>query len=140
MKAIATYLGANQTGAQFVRFLFTGALNSLFGYLIFALLIWCGASLLVALVGANTAGVLLNFQTIGRIVFRTAKWRLLLRFSAVYVGILVLNWFGLSGLVRVGIGTLLAQALLTPILAICAFLAHKFLVFEARPRTTGPTR
>ena|SRR5471032_1820254 len=114
-----------------MRFLFTGVLNTLVGYVIFAILIWLGAPLVGALVAANVAGVLLNFQTIGRIVFRRAEWRLIFRFSAVYVGIFLLNWLGLTALARVGVGTLLAQGLLTPALAVCSFLANKFLVFEA---------
>ena len=132
MKRLVTLVSGDRTTAQFARFLLTGLINTAAGFLIFAVLIWMAVPVVLALLAANTVGVFLNFQTIGRIVFQRAEWSLLLRFSGVYVSIFLLNWFILSQLVRLGVGTILAQALLSPFLALCSFFAHKYLVFEWR--------
>lgn len=132
MKRIGRVLHGAQARAQFVRFVFTGLFNTLFGFVVFVLLVWAHVPLILAVVLANVAGIALNFQTIGRIVFRTAAWRHLLPFVAVYVSVFLINWAGLTGLVRAGLDPIAAQAVLVLPLAICSFLAHKFLVFERK--------
>jgi len=119
------------TRVQFARFVLAGLVNTLFGYCVFALLVFIGMGAFGALVIATVSGVAFNFQTISRLVFRRLDVRLGLRFVMVYVAAFVLNWAGLKALMTVGTSEYLAQAVLTPFVAVMSFVGHKVLVFEA---------
>lgn len=69
---------------QIVRFIAVGVVNTLFGYGIYALLIYLGLNYMVAVLFATVAGVLFNFKTIGHYVFESSDSSLLLKFSIVY--------------------------------------------------------
>ena len=55
-----------RTQIQFVKFLLVGALNTAFGYGIYALLIWFGLRPFLAVGLATVLAVLFNFQSTGR--------------------------------------------------------------------------
>jgi GtrA-like protein. len=57
---------------RFLRFLLVGALNTAFGYAIFLLSLKLGMSVGAALSASTLAGVVFNFQTSRRLVFRSA--------------------------------------------------------------------
>lgn len=69
---------------QVIRFIAVGVVNTLFGYGIYALLIYLGLNYMVAVLFATVAGVLFNFKTIGRYVFKSSDSSLLLKFIIVY--------------------------------------------------------
>lgn len=69
---------------QIVRFIAVGVVNTLFGYSIYALLIYIGLNYMVAVLFATVAGVLFNFKTIGHFVFDSTDRSLLLKFIMVY--------------------------------------------------------
>lgn len=73
-----------QISPAFIRYLLVGGINTLFGYSVFALLIFFGWHYSIALFFATVAGVVFNFQTFGIFVFGKYEWRLIWRFSAVY--------------------------------------------------------
>lgn len=77
--------------SQPIKFLFVGALNTVFGYLVFASLIWSGLRYPYALFAATCLGILFNFKSLGVLVFNNNKNRLLLRFILLYVGLYLLN-------------------------------------------------
>lgn len=121
-----------RSAAQFVRFLFVGALNTLFGYSVFAGLILAGMPAMPALVLAYVVGVLFNFFTTRRLVFNRAERGSLLRFIVAYVVIYFVN-LGLFKLAEAaGASALLAQALCLPPVAAFSFLLLKFQVFRGR--------
>lgn len=68
----------------FIRYLFVGALNTTFGYAVFAALTYLGLHYPQALFLATVAGILFNFKTFGRLVFAQSDWRLIWRFVTVY--------------------------------------------------------
>jgi putative flippase GtrA len=117
----------------FLRFGLVGLVNTGFGYGVFALLvlvgIWSGA----ALVMSTIAGVAFNFQTSRRLVFRSSGRTL--RFIAVYVVVLALNWAALRTLRRYGLPDLESQAFLTLPIAAMSFLGQRTFVFGP---TNGP--
>jgi putative flippase GtrA len=90
---------------QFFRFLLVGMLNTVFGYLLFAGMIYCGFHYVVASLVATCLGTLFNFRTYGRIVFRQTQRSLLWRFILVYVA---LYFFSIA---TIKIGTFFIQNL-----------------------------
>jgi len=126
------------TRVQFVKFLFVGALNTLFGYAVFAALIFAGVAPTPALVLTYVVGVLFNFVTTRRLVFSRSSASLL-RFIAAYVVIYFFNLALFKTVEALGAGPLVAQAVCLPVVAVFSFLLFKFTVFRDRPvRTDGP--
>ena len=76
---------------QIVRFIAVGVVNTLFGYSIYALLIYIGLNYMVAVLFATIAGVLFNFKTIGHYVFDSNDSSLLVKFFMVYALIYGIN-------------------------------------------------
>lgn len=69
---------------QFVKFLFVGGLNTLFGYGVFAVCIFLGVHYSLSTLIATAIGILFNFKTTGCIVFKNSNNKLLFKFLAVY--------------------------------------------------------
>ena len=121
------------TANRFIRFLFVGGVNTLFGYGMFALFIYVGLHYAVASALATVVGVLFNFMTTGTIVFQNRDPRLIFRFVAAYcisyvvgVGVLwVFNQFQVSNYI--------AGAVMTLPMAVFSFFLMKTLVFRKRP-------
>ncbi|HYC36890.1 MAG TPA: GtrA family protein [Usitatibacter sp.] len=116
-------------GAQFVRFLFVGALNTVFGYGVYAAAVLLGWGATVGLVLAYVIGVPFNYFTTGRLVFGRARGSFL-RFVAAYVVIYAFNAALLAGAQALGAGPLLAQAACLPVVAVFSFLLFKLHVFR----------
>ncbi len=114
----------------FVKFIFVGVLNTAFGYLAYALLLFLGLHYTLAVVLSTIAGVLFNFKTTGTIVFKNNNNKLIFKFVAVYaitttLGIIILRMAELAG-----INLYLAGLVSTGICAIIAFLLNKNWVFK----------
>lgn len=132
-----------QDRSQILRFGVAGAVNTGFGYAAFAAFLLAGAGPLASLIGATVAGVLFNFQTSRRFVFRAEAHRDAgrgVRFATVYAVVLALNWVALKGLLAAGVPGLTAQALLVVPMAAVSFLGQKLLVFRAAPETEAGER
>ena len=87
----------------FVKFIFVGVLNTAFGYLAYALLLFLGLHYTLAVVLSTIAGVLFNFKTTGTIVFKNNNNKLIFKFVAVYaitttLGIIILRMAELAGI------------------------------------------
>jgi putative flippase GtrA len=116
---------------RFVRFLAAGAVNAVFGYSVFALLILLHLHYAVAAFFSTVCGVLFNFfVTTGRLVFGNRDpWRLF-RFFGVYavsyvVGVLLLR---LSEILHINV--LVAAAVLTVPMALFSYTLYRILVFR----------
>lgn len=120
--------------SKFVKFLFVGVINTLFGYTIFTLLIFLKLDYRFALLIATIFGVLFNFKTIGILVFETRSNRLIIRFFAVYLSIYLLNIGSLQITNFLGINVLLAQAILLLPLAIVSYFLNKRFVFNSKTK------
>ena len=70
---------------EFVRFMLVGILNTIVGYGLYALFIFLGFNYVLSSLFATILGVLFNFQTIGRMVFKKHCNSLVFRFISVYV-------------------------------------------------------
>ena len=69
-----------------------GILNTVFGYSIYAALLFFGATYLVALFIANAVGVIFNYYSVGRIVFQErGGWIIFGKFVATYAATYIAN-------------------------------------------------
>ncbi len=115
---------------KFVRFLFVGGINTLFGYGVFALLIFLRFHYAIAALFATILSVLFNFKTTGRLVFGNNDNRLIFKFIGVYSIIYILNIGVLKVFKFYEVNMYLAGALVLLPLAVIAFLLNKKFVFR----------
>lgn len=115
---------------RLARFVAVGVLNTAFGYGLYALFVYLGAWPELALLVATVLGVLFNFFTTGRLVFRNSDNALFIRFAAAYAGIYVLNALALRGFVSAGLGPFAAQAMLVPFSVGASFAIMRAFVFR----------
>lgn len=142
-------IAAKVTGLseQFVSFLIMGGVNTVFYYALYSLLIYAGLHYAAAVAIATVCGVLFNFQTFGRVVFKNFQTRLLGRFAAVYAVVYLANVAGLAALERGGLADkYLAGAVLVLPVAMLGYVLNRTFVFnrpaasrENQPRPTDPT-
>ncbi|MGV8835496.1 GtrA family protein [Cellvibrio sp.] len=121
---------------QFIRFLVVGVVNTLFGYSIYALLIYLGLSYIYALLFATILGVLFNFHTIGRLVFQSRDKRLIGKFFAVYAITFCLNLLFINLMIKFELSAYLAGAFALVPTTILSFLLNKFFVFKGKQHET----
>lgn len=114
---------------QFIRFLLVGGLNTLFGYSLFALLIWVGLAYPIAIGLATAGGIAINFQTTGRLVFGSAPLQRSGRFVAVYAVVYVINVVAVSLLLQLGLNVYVANALVILPLALLTYVLQRTFVF-----------
>ena len=124
-----------------------GGVNTVFYYALYSLLIYAGLHYAAAVAIATVCGVLFNFQTFGRVVFKNFQTRLLGRFAAVYAVVYLANVAGLAALERVGLADkYLAGAVLVLPVAMLGYVLNRTFVFnrpaasrENQPSPTDPT-
>lgn len=128
-------LGTRLTGLseQFILFLAMGGINTLFYYSLYSLLIYIGLFYAAAVVIATVCGVLFNFQTFGRVVFKDFQMRLLGRFVCVYAVVCAANIAGLRLLEYVGlVNKYIAGAVLVLPVALLGYVLNKTFVFNRK--------
>ena len=114
----------------FIKFLAVGVLNTLFGYGIFALLLFIGLHYAVASILATICGVLFNFKTTGTLVFNNNDNRLIFKFISVYCLTTALSIGGLKIAKISGINLYWAGLFLTGVMAAITFILQKYFVFK----------
>lgn len=114
----------------FVKYVIVGGVNTVFGYGIFALLIYLGLAYPVALFIATVLGIAFNFKSTGIFVFQSHDNRLIFRFVTVYFLIYFINLIGLKILSGEGLGMYYAAGIMLPFMALVGFIANKKLVFR----------
>ena len=117
---------------RFIRFLFVGGINTLFGYGIFSLMVYLGLNYILAALLATIAGIIFNFHTVGSIVFNDRRYSLLARFILVYFTGYGLNVFGIHFLMKYIDNTYISAAILVMPLAVIMFSLHRKFVFRKR--------
>ena len=94
---------------KFIKFLFVGALNTLFGYLMYTIFISTPLKREYALLLAYMVGVLWNFKTTGVLVFKNNNNKLIFKFISAYVITYFINLLGLNFVNSAGWGKALAN-------------------------------
>jgi putative flippase GtrA len=114
-----------------VRFIAIGIINTIFGYAVFTGLYLTSGDHRLSIVGATVVGVIFNFFTTGRIVFRSFDNQLIFRFMFGYAISLGSNVMLLEVLVRLGVGALVAQLICLPPIVLLTYFVNARLVFRS---------
>jgi putative flippase GtrA len=115
---------------QFLLFCMVGAVNTAFGYSIFAVLLFLGLGRALALLLATCAGVLFNYFSTGRIVFGNRGAGKLPRFVASYGVVYVCNLAVMEALVALGVNAYAAGAISILSSTVIAFVLNRLFVFS----------
>ena len=116
-----------------LRFLVVGGVNTLFGYCLFAFLIWIRLLPEIALALSTVIGVMFNFVSYGKLVYNHLNRNSVPRYVALYV-----IYYGINALLlRLFLDTLhlsvyLTQMMLIPFMALGMFFALPYFVFRRR--------
>ena len=117
---------------RFVMFLIAGGVNTLFYYAVYASLLFFGLPYPAAVVLANCCGIVFNFNTFGRFVFKNFDKRLFLRFVAVYAVLIVVGIAGIRLLLACGVpDAYFAGALMVVPTAALSYLLNRDVVFKS---------
>lgn len=116
---------------RFLRFLVVGGINTLFGYSVYALLLFLQFHYSLAAVVATILGILFNFKTTGRIVFNSRDNRLLFKFIGVYAVVCLVNILALKVFDVFQVDLYLAGFIMIFPMAILGFFLNKMFVFTA---------
>lgn len=114
---------------RFMRFLLVGGLNTAFGYGVFVACLWLGMHYAIAGAIATVLGVLFNFKSTGKLVFRSTSNSKLPRFVAVYAIIYLINMLALGVMLRFGIPEWLGGLILLLPSAILSYVLNRQFVF-----------
>ena len=117
---------------QFSRFLIVGIFNTIFGYAVFAALLYLGLHYTIAAFFSVALGAYFNFHTTGHFVFGSRHHSLLVKFLTVYFIIYLAKVSGLFGLQKLGVNNYLGGAILILPLGLTSFLLNKFWVFKKK--------
>lgn len=116
---------------KFFKFLFVGAINTVFAYTIYVIFVALGLVPNVALVFQYILGILWNFKTTGSIVFKNHDNKLIFKFFLSYIVTFLINSAFLYLLTEIiKMNDYLAQALLVVPIAVVSFFIMKFWVFK----------
>ena len=116
---------------RFVKFLFVGAIYTLFGYSMYALFVTFGFNPSNALLISYILGVFWNFKTTGSIVFRNKDNKLIFKFFISYVFTYYVNSISLNFLIdNLHINKYLAEAIVIPPVAVLSFVIFKTFIFK----------
>ena len=118
---------------KIIRFLVVGGINTVFGYSLYAFLIWIGLPIEAAVLISTVLGVLFNFVSYGRLAFGgVLSGMTLARFIANYTALYFLNVWLLKLVVRAGYSAYLAAILLMPVTIIITFVSLRLFVFRGQ--------
>ena len=115
---------------QFFRFLFTGFLNTIFGYSVFSFLIFFSLNYQLAIVIATILGILFNYQSLKRLVFNKSKNNRLQRFFFTSVAICLLYIYGTGYFLGYGFNVYISFIIIFIPSTLINFFLMKFFVFR----------
>jgi len=118
---------------RLVLFLLVGGLNTLFGYSLYALLLFFHLHYALASLLASIIGVLFNFKTTGVIVFQNQNNLLIFKFIGIYCVTYLINVGCLKILSLYTANMYFAGAILVIPIAFLAFTLMKKFVFGLIP-------
>jgi putative flippase GtrA len=115
---------------RFFRFLVVGGINTLFGYIVYAGFILLNLHYSLAALFSTILGIIFNFFTTGRIVFKDRRSNLIVRFFGVYAVYYVLNVSLLKLLTAQGLNSLVSGAITALPLAVLSYFLSRTFVFK----------
>lgn len=125
---------------QFVRFVLVAILNTAFGWCVYAALLWFinlfhipNPYVLASLFG-YIIGILFNFTTYSRLVFKDKNKKLIFRFIMVYVICWLCNSFGIWLLEKCHIDNYLAGAITAIPVGFLGYVLNSIFVFKKKAK------
>jgi putative flippase GtrA len=117
---------------QYIRFFFTGLVNTVFGYIVFSLFLFGGASYSFSLLIATILGIVFNYFSFGYIVYnKTISWLGFIKIIISYVITYSLNVVGLFILNNYFFVNLyIGQIIYTPLNVLLSSLLINFWVYK----------
>ena len=106
---------------RILTFIVVGALNTVIGYGVFAFLFIVSGRLQLSLIVATAIGVIINYFTTGRIVFKNHNFKNFYLFILMYCLIMGFNSLLLEFLVSINFEPLFAQMLCLPFTACLSY-------------------
>lgn len=117
---------------KIIKYILVGLVNTIFGYSVFALLLYLHLHYSLATLLASIAGVLLNFKTIGGLVFKSHNNSMITKFVVVYVVTYLLNVGSLKIFNSYNVNMYLAGVLLLILITPISFILHNKFVFTEK--------
>jgi putative flippase GtrA len=118
---------------RFIRFLFVGALNTLFSLTVYWILVFFGVHYSLAVFISNMLGILFNYKTTGRLVFESRSNKLIFKFIAVYLLVYMLSVASLKLLFYLGVDKYTGAVIISLPMAVISFYLMKMFVFNKNP-------
>lgn len=115
---------------RIIRFLVIGGINTIFGYIVFATAIYLGLHYSMASLLSIILGILFNFKTSGKIVFKNSSNRLIFQFAFVYLIVYGVHVLSLSILNSFGINNYIGGAILVLPIALLTYILQSKIVFK----------
>jgi len=117
---------------RLIRFLSTGALNTVFGYSVYAALIFIGLPYLISLFISTIAGIVFNYFSFGRLVFHGSRgWQVFVKFVTAYGGVYVVNAFLLRMLTEnLLLSPYIGQIICMPVAVVLSWVAMNCWVYK----------
>lgn len=115
---------------QIINFMLVGIINTIFGYSIYALLIFLGLNYILSVFFSTVLGVLFNFKTISKYVFESNNNKLIFKFMFVYFIVFIVNIFLIKVFKIFDINDYFAGFFAIIPVAILSFLLNKFFVYK----------
>lgn len=116
---------------QFVKFILVGIINTMFGYGVFALLLFIGLHYSLCTILTTIVGILFNFKTTGVLVFNNHDNKLILKYVCMY-GIMCLFGIVFLRFAKIlGVNLYIAGLVLTCIMPLISFVLQKRWVFKS---------
>jgi putative flippase GtrA len=115
---------------ELFKYLLVGGLNTIFGYCVFAIFIFLGFHYSLAVLVSTILGVLFNFQSYGRLVFKNHSLSLLSRFIFVYTIIYFANIILILFFEKLVFNLYYSGALSIPFIAYLGFNLNKRYVWK----------
>lgn len=115
---------------RFVRFLFVGGLNTIFGFTVYSLFALSELPTWAVLVTSNLAGIAFNFFTTGGLVFRDLSISRVPRFLFCYGVIFVIYLELIQWLSPIFGGRIWAMAIIVLPMAVLTYFMQLWFVFE----------
>jgi putative flippase GtrA len=117
---------------KIIKFLSAGVLNTVFGYSVYAALLYIKVPYLVALLAATVAGVVFNYMSFGRIVFNgRGGWLVFGKFVVAYGLIYLANAILLRFLMEdFLLSPYLGQIICIPIGVLLSWLLMNYWVYK----------
>ena len=120
----------NSNSFQFIKFIFIGGINTLFGFSIYVFFIWYGLNYSIALAISIFFGVIFNYFSTGRVVFNHSKFDRIFAYLSSYLFVYIVNISLISMLLLSGLNEIEAGFIaLFALSLVMYFLIKKYVYY-----------